>query len=73
MSMDTTHRDHPALTRPGVTLVEAILAVALVSVLVLMSLNSMGSIAKGRQDATLHYQGMMLAEQLDDRDLPESL
>jgi hypothetical protein len=36
----------------------------IVSVLILMSLSSMGSIAKGRQVVTQGYQGTMLAEQL---------
>jgi MSHA pilin protein MshD len=50
--------------RRGLSLVEAVLAVALTAVLILMSLSSMGSIAKGRQVANQAYQGTMLAEQL---------
>ena len=50
--------------RRGLTLVEAVLSVAVASVLILMSLSSMGSIAKGRRVANLGYQGTMLAEQL---------
>jgi Tfp pilus assembly protein PilE len=50
--------------RRGLTLVEAALSVVMVSVLILMSLSSMGSIAKGRQVVTQGYQGTMLAEQL---------
>lgn len=50
--------------RAGLTLVESVIAVALTAVLVLMSVNSLGSIAKGRQVATQNYQGTMLAEQL---------
>jgi hypothetical protein len=46
------------------TFVEAVLSVAITSVLILMSLSSMGSIAKGRMVATVNYQGTMLAEQL---------
>ncbi len=50
--------------RRGLTLVEAVMAVAVTAVLILMSLRSMGSIAKGRQVATYNYQGTMLTEQL---------
>jgi hypothetical protein len=50
--------------RRGLTLVEAVISVAVTSVLILMSLSSMGSIAKGRQVANLGYQGTLLAEQL---------
>lgn len=54
----------PHTRRRGLSLVEAVLAVALTAVLVLMSVNSMGSIAKGRQVANQQYQGAMLAEQI---------
>lgn len=54
----------PSRLRRGLTLVEAVLSVAMTSILILMSLSSMGSIAKARQVATQGYQGTMLAEQL---------